>query len=150
MKEKLGFGSMGNGVTVWDSNRMKHGDYMTVAHISRERTITFYDKELSKEAKKIIRDLARTGNIRMSVSQPEFVMLKPLGVPQKVLDKTRKKYSKIAGEDITVKVMDYSDDIYAFGSELACLKLAQHFAGKNLRIKHSDGDTWMFVIFDNF
>lgn len=85
----------------------------------------------------------------MSVSQPEFVMLKPLGVPEKVLEKTRKEYSKIAGEEVIIKAVEYSDDIYAFASELACLKLANHFAGKNLKIRHSDGKVWMFVVFND-
>jgi len=85
----------------------------------------------------------------MSVSQPEFVMLRPLGVAEKALEKTRKLYSKIAEEEIIVKVMDYSDDIYAFGTELGCLKLASHFAGRKLKIRHSNGDTWMFVMFEN-
>jgi len=149
MKEDLGFGSLGNGVTVWDRNREKNNDYLTVAHISRERVITFYDKQLSTGAKKDIREFARKKNVRMSVSQPEFVMLKPLGVPEKELVKTKKLYSKIAEEDITIRTVDYSDDIYAFGSKVGCLKLAQHFAGKRLKIKHSNVDLWMFVIFEN-
>ena len=150
MKENLSFASLGNGVTVWDKNRRELGDSKIVAHISRERKISILDKDLSDEAKKAINGFARTGNVRMSVSQPEFVMLKPLGVPQKILEKTRKEYSKIAGEEIVVKVMEYSDDIYAFGSELACLKLSAHFAGKELRIRHGDGSMWMFVVFNDF
>ncbi len=85
----------------------------------------------------------------MSVSQPEFVMLRPLGVTEKELERVRKQYTKIASEDIRVIAMEFSDDIYAFGSELACLKLAKHFAGKDLRIRHSNKDVWMFVIFEN-
>lgn len=34
-------------------------------------------------------------------------------------------WSKVAGETITVEVME--EDIYAFGSELACLRLEHHF-----------------------
>ena len=77
MKESLGYGSLGSGVTFWDRKRMKGGDCLTLAYIGRDRKITFYQKDISPEAKKIICDFARTGNIRMSVSQPEFVMLKP-------------------------------------------------------------------------
>ncbi|HML66093.1 MAG TPA: hypothetical protein PKC55_14775 [Dysgonomonas sp.] len=149
MKEDLGFGTLGNGVTVWDRIRKEHGDYLTVAHISRQRKVTFYDKQLSTGARKAIFSFARKSNIRMSVTQPEFVMLSPLGVADKVLEKTRKMYSKIAGEDIKVRTVDYSDDIYAFGTEGGCLKLAQYFAGKRLRIKHSNSHIWMFVIFED-
>jgi len=149
MKEELGWGSLGNGVTFWDRKREKAGDYLTLAHIGRDRKITFYEKDISPEARKVIRDFACKGNVRMSQSQPEFVMLRPLGVPEKVQEKTRKEYSKIAGEEIRVRVMEYSDDIYAFGSELACLKLAQHFAGERLQVRHSNNDTWMFVVFTN-
>ena len=39
---KLGFGFMGNGMTVWNSLAYEHGDYKTVAHIAPDRTVTFY------------------------------------------------------------------------------------------------------------
>lgn len=149
MKEDLGWGSLGNGVTFWDAKCKKGGDFLTLAHIDRDRTVKFYEKDISPEARKVIRDFARKGNVRMSASQPEFVMLKPLGVADKVLEKTAREYSKIAGEKVEVRVMEYSDDIYAFGPELACLKLASHFAGKKLKIRHSDGNTWMFVVFND-
>lgn len=149
MKEDLFFASLGNGVTVWDKNRQEFGDSKIVAHISWERKVSLQDKHLSREASRMIKSYAKKKNIRMSVSQPEFVMLRPLGVPEKELERVRKQYTKIAEEDIRVIAMEYSDDIYAFGSELACLKLAKHFAGKDLRIRHSNKDVWMFVIFEN-
>lgn len=34
-------------------------------------------------------------------------------------------WSKVAGENVAVEVME--EDIYAFGSELACLRLEHHF-----------------------
>lgn len=34
-------------------------------------------------------------------------------------------WSKVAGEAVSVEVME--EDIYAFGSELACLRLEHHF-----------------------
>lgn len=54
MKEKLGFGYLGNGVTVWDSNREKNNDYLTVAHISEQGAVSYYKCALSIEAKKEI------------------------------------------------------------------------------------------------
>lgn len=149
MDEDLSFGSLGNGVTVWDKKRQKHGDSRIVAHISRQRKIRFYISDLSDEAKKAIRRFAKRSNVRMSTSQPEFVMLRPLGVSVHILEKTRKEYSRIAGEPIEVNTVEYSDDLYAFGSELACLKLASHFAGEQLRLKHSHDNKWVFVLFKN-
>ena len=56
---KLGYGHMGNGLTVWDSNREEHGDYKKVAHISDNgEIITFYDKNLPLEVKGQIEDMA--------------------------------------------------------------------------------------------
>lgn len=56
-------------------------------------------------------------------------------------------WSKVAGETIRVEVME--EDIYAFGSELACLRLEHHFKrgicetdaeySKNLQ-------TWYFLL----
>lgn len=34
-------------------------------------------------------------------------------------------WSKVAGETVTVEVME--EDMYAFGSEIACLRLEHHF-----------------------
>lgn len=147
MNEDLSFGSLGNGVTVWDKKRQKHGDSLIVAHISRERNVKFYTNDLSDEAKKAIHRFAKKSNVRMSVTQAEFVMLQPLGISVHILEKTKKEYSRIAGEQMEVKTVEYSDDIYAFGSELACLKLARHFAGEQLRLKHSHDSKWVFVVF---
>ncbi len=40
MKEDLGFGHMGNGITVWDRNQLESNDFKTVAHIGYEREIS--------------------------------------------------------------------------------------------------------------
>lgn len=40
--QDLGYGHMGNGIVVWDRTREKHGDYLNVAHISRDRVIEWY------------------------------------------------------------------------------------------------------------
>ena len=147
MKEELSFGSLGNGVTVWDTKRQKHGDSLIVAHISRELKVEFHTNDLSGQAKKAIRRFAKKSNVRMSVTQPEFVMLQPLGIPAYVLEKTKKEYSRIAGGQMEIKTVEYSDDIYAFGPELSCLKLARHFGGEQLKLKHSHDNTWVFVVF---
>lgn len=60
MIENLGFGHLGNGVTVWDSNRERNNDYLAVAHISEQGTVTYYNCALSIEAKKEIELFAST------------------------------------------------------------------------------------------
>jgi hypothetical protein len=40
--ENLMFGHLGNGVTVCDRNRLKHNDYMNVAHIDYHRNVKYY------------------------------------------------------------------------------------------------------------
>ena len=42
----LGFGSMGNGTTVWNRLEEKDGDYRTVAHISDDGNVSFYDPDM--------------------------------------------------------------------------------------------------------
>lgn len=34
-ESSLGFGSMGNGIIVWDRKRERNRDYLTVAHITK-------------------------------------------------------------------------------------------------------------------
>ena len=59
MKENLGFGYLGNGVTVWDSNREKNNDYLAVAHISEQGVVSYYKCSLSIEAKQSIETFAQ-------------------------------------------------------------------------------------------
>lgn len=77
MKEKLGFGHLGNGITIWDSSREVNNDYPTVAHISYDRKVTYYAK-VSPEARVRIENCARYENSSASVTQPEILVLQPL------------------------------------------------------------------------
>lgn len=149
MKEDLMFCSLGNGISVCDKSVEVSGDYKSIAHISRNREITWYAKRISKEAKDKIEDYAKNGNSRISVTQMELV-LKPLGVSEERLRHTQLEYSKIAQEKIEVNTFKHSDDIYAYGSELACLKLAKHFEGEKLNITHVDNDIWCFVLYEKY
>jgi hypothetical protein len=59
-KYDLGYGFMGNGITVWNREDIEDGDYIKVAHISDSGKVSFYDKdmpdaikeEIEKEAEK--------------------------------------------------------------------------------------------------
>ncbi len=66
---KLGFGHMGNGLTVWNSLEYEHGDYKTVAHIGADRTVKFYDDEMPESVRKIIMEEAETANPTISATQ---------------------------------------------------------------------------------
>jgi hypothetical protein len=57
-KYDLGFGSLGNGTTVWNRAKEVRGDYETVAHISVGGNITYYDKKMPEDVKKQIEDMA--------------------------------------------------------------------------------------------
>ena len=76
--ENLFFGHLGNGVTVYDINRLECNDYMTVAHIDYHRTIKYYTKNLSDNAKREIEDFANLGNMAVSACQPDKYALRPL------------------------------------------------------------------------
>lgn len=76
MKEEIHFGFMGNGITVWDASRTRNGDYLTVAHISYERSVKFYE-DVSPGARRQIEIFAKYENLH-PVSQPEIQALKPL------------------------------------------------------------------------
>lgn len=66
---ELGFGHLGNGITVWNSANEVHGDYQTVAHISADREITFYDKNMPESVVQQIRDFAEKETPPMSATQ---------------------------------------------------------------------------------
>jgi hypothetical protein len=56
-KNDLGFGFLGNGLTVWDKNQTQNGDYKTVAHITNGGLVKLYkNHNLTPSAiKKIIK-----------------------------------------------------------------------------------------------
>ncbi|MCK9480024.1 MAG: DEAD/DEAH box helicase family protein, partial [Firmicutes bacterium] len=56
----LGFGYLGNGLTVWNSLEEVNGDYKTVAHIDNDGNITYYDKEMPENVKAQIQAQAET------------------------------------------------------------------------------------------
>jgi len=60
---ELGYGYMGNGLSVWNRLEEKDGEYVTVAHISPEREITFYDGALPEAVKTKILETAKTAEI---------------------------------------------------------------------------------------
>ena len=56
----LGYGFLGNGITVWNRADMHNGDYATIAHINHDRTVKFYDEAMPDAVKGDIKNVART------------------------------------------------------------------------------------------
>lgn len=83
----LGFGHLGNGITVWNRLQEEHGDYKTVAHISSDRQITFYDKNMPDSVVQRIRDFAEKENPRVSYTQNAPVFNTVAEEPQKKINK---------------------------------------------------------------
>lgn len=76
-KYKLGFGHMGNGMTVWNSLAYENGDYKIVAHIAPDRTVTFYDDEMPESIRAQIIHEAETANPSISATQDAPVFSTP-------------------------------------------------------------------------
>lgn len=65
----LGYGHLGNGVTVWNRLEEEHGDYKTVAHIAPDRTVTIYDEEMPQAVREEIQRVADTSEMTVSATQ---------------------------------------------------------------------------------
>jgi len=56
----LGYGFLGNGITVWNRAEEKDGDYRTVAHVATDRSVTFYDDDMHHEVRERIDTVANS------------------------------------------------------------------------------------------
>ena len=82
----LGYGHLGNGITVWNRLEEEHGDYKTVAHIAPDRTVTIYDEEMPQAVREEIQRIADTSEMAISATQDAPVFAVPPRVqepPQK-------------------------------------------------------------------
>ena len=73
----LGYGHLGNGVTVWNRLEEEHGDYKTVAHIAPDRTVTIYDEEMPQAVREEIQRIADTSEMAISATQDAPVFAVP-------------------------------------------------------------------------
>ena len=78
----LGYGHMGNGLTVWNRLEEEHGDYKIVAHIAPDRAVTFYDQDMPEVVKAKIRKIAMTAEMSISATQDAPVFSVPPQVPE--------------------------------------------------------------------
>lgn len=73
----LGYGHLGNGLTIWNRLEMEHGDYKTIAHIAPNRTVKFYDSDLPDIIKEQIETIAATTEMTISATQDAPVFTTP-------------------------------------------------------------------------
>ena len=73
----LGFGHLGNGVTVWNRLELRYGDYKTVAHIAPDRTVTYYEDSLPEDVRAQIEEFAATSTMTISATQDAPVFSTP-------------------------------------------------------------------------
>jgi hypothetical protein len=69
----LRFGHLGHGVTVYVVNHEHHSDYLTIAHISPGRVVS-YRYELDNETRARIEKFAATDNMTRSATQNDLVL----------------------------------------------------------------------------
>lgn len=74
---ELGYGHLGNGLTVWNRLEQEHGDYKTIAHIAPDRTVTFYDKDLPELIRAQIERVATATELSISATQDAPVFSTP-------------------------------------------------------------------------
>ncbi len=76
-KYDIGYGYLGNGLTVWNRLEQEHSDCKTIAHIDPDRTVTFYEKDLPEEIQKQIQKVAATSQMTVSATQNTPVFSTP-------------------------------------------------------------------------
>lgn len=85
MDRNLGFGHKGYGLTVWDKNSEKGGDYEAVAHIDPHREVHYWVDNLEQPDKDQIEKVARICNMNVSESSSEKVFVTPPQLPHYVV-----------------------------------------------------------------
>ena len=73
----LGFGHLGNGVTVWNRLELRYGDYKTIAHIAPDRTVTYYEDGLPEDVRTRIEEFAAASTMTISATQNAPVFSTP-------------------------------------------------------------------------
>lgn len=113
----LGYGYLGNGLTVWNRLEEEHGDYKTVAHIDPDRTVTIYDEEMPQAVRDEIKRIADTSEMTISATQDAPVFAVPPRVqepPQK--EEAPDPYPALAAQVLRLigefdgSRMDYGED----------------------------------------
>ena len=99
----LGYGHLGNGLTVWNRLEEEHGDYKTVAHIAPDRTVTIYDEEMPQAVREEIQRIADTSEMTISVTQDAPVF----AVPPRVQEPPQKEEPANPYPELAAKVLRF-------------------------------------------
>lgn len=152
MKENLKACIVENGISIrWYEGMGNNNKYKEVAHISYNRKLSYHVDDLPEEIKRVIEYFTKNGNMQRRSFQKDIKALVPLGYTEEQQTAIRSAWSKIAKEEIVVKVFQHSDDVYALGCETACLRLAYHFRKKDIRLAFSASlNSWYFVMYNDY
>lgn len=153
MKEDLIFCSMGNGVSVCDRNREEHSDYRTVAHISRGRKVTYYDKNLPRETVRSIDWYAKYGNASASATQLRPV-LKPVEFSQMDVSKLERifktalePYPQFTGATPEAATFPACGKTIIHSTKEVCLFFRDYYRYMVTDLSPRE-DSWILVIYD--
>ena len=108
---EIGYGHMGNGLTVWNRLETENGDYKTVAHIDLDRKVTFYDAGLPDEIKAAILNVAQTSDMSISATQDAPVFATP-AQELELGNEMWQDYNRIRGEQNGAVVLYQVGDFY--------------------------------------
>ena len=112
----LGYGHLGNGITVWNRLEEEHGDYKTVAHIAPDRTVTIYDEEMPQAVREEIQRIADTSEMTISATQDAPVF----AVPPRVQEPPQKEEPADPYPELAARFMEH----YNAGVERYCPAMA--------------------------
>lgn len=73
----LGFGHLGNGLSVWNRLEERDGDYVQVAHIDPNRSVKIFDDTMPDSVREQIEKIARTAVMNISATQDTSVFDTP-------------------------------------------------------------------------
>ena len=107
----IGYGSLGNGYSVWDSGREENGEYKKLAHISRDRKLTYLTDDVSLRTGHFIEMLAQYHNGSQSESQPERMVLDTFGGSGFMSHKDKVMYLRALGCN-EAGIEQYSNDLW--------------------------------------
>lgn len=114
----LGFGHKGNGIVVWNRLQEEHGDYKRVAHISADRVVTYYDKNMPDGVKQRIRSFAAKEDPTISATQSGKVFKNR---PDQDMNEIGAGMAPGTGSTKGKSVLDGGDDVKKAGARDACL-----------------------------
>ncbi|HET7116098.1 MAG TPA: JAB domain-containing protein [Hanamia sp.] len=149
------FGHLGSGITVWDRQQLENGDYKTIAHISDNGEVDFYENDLPDDVKKKISVMAAIQEAKFDHIPLKPVMVIPLTEEQKN-DMSQNPYYKppryglpdLSPEQVASvpdviegHPLNYQDKLVLYESELQFEgeKVSYRIAENNTIVKEQDG-----------